>query len=139
MFIDLSRSSRIWWQARESAMGFPQQARPSRFAKQGETQLDCVHGRIDSRIEVSRQMGGMVAAGGLIEALKEEGEYAMIVIGGMDRLDCRPCGGSCPALLSGGGEGERLQAWCVQVNVLQMTVAKTGCSQMIGYLPLDPG
>ena len=70
MYIDLSLSSRIWWQARESAMGFPQQARPSRFAKQGETQLDCVHGRIDGWVGVSRQMEGRVAAGAWIETLK---------------------------------------------------------------------
>ena len=46
-------------------------------------------------------MGGRVAAGAWKEALKEEGEYAMIVIGGTDRLDCRPCGGGYPALWSG--------------------------------------
>ena len=35
-----------------------------------------------------------------------------------------------------GGEGERLQAWCVHVNMLQMTVAEMGCSRLIGYSPL---
>ena len=39
----------------------------------------------------------------------------MIVIGGTDRLDYRPCGGSYPALLSGVEKVKRPQAWCVHV------------------------